>query len=349
MAQSNAVPGADSPQGQILVIGDKDRVFLDAGPLDAGRIEVCADAAEGIQAAGTRPFALIAVEIRGLAGRLGPILRDLREKSQAKVVLLAQIAEEPIARRLAEGSEGGPRADDYLICPTTRQRILRQVRLDGGPAEVSPASAVSDELETRIRVLERLATEDDLTGLKNRRYLWEFSRQILQYAQDRHVKMTLFVYDIDDFKHYNDTYGHAVGDTILREIAVLMRRCCRSHDVVGRLGGDEFAVVFWDDPQDGPSVLGSDRRMARAGHPREAVFIARRFRAALERSDWRFLGPQGRGVLTISGGLASFPQDGSTIEQLFEKADAALMEAKRSGKNRITVVGTATGDVGESE
>ena len=349
MAQSNAIPGGKSPARQVLVIGDQGRVFLDPGPLEASQIEVCADAAEGIQAAASRPFALIAVEIRGLVGRLGPILRDLRAKSQAKVVLLAQIAEEPIAKRLAAGSDGGPRADDYLICPTTQQRILRQVGVDDGPGPVSLASVASAELETRIRVLEQLATEDDLTGLKNRRYLWEFSRQILQYAQDRHLKMTLFVYDIDDFKHYNDTYGHAVGDTILKEIAVLMRRCCRSHDVVGRLGGDEFAVVFWDDPQDCPSALGGDRRMARAGHPREAVFIARRFRAALERSDWRFLGPQGRGVLTISGGLASFPQDGSTIEQLFEKADAAVMDAKRSGKNRITVVGTASGDVGQSD
>ena len=345
MAHGIEMVGSD-PQGkQILVIGDPGRLFLDVDQLDAGRIECCSKAADGIQAAAAQQFALIGLEMRGLAGRLDLILTDLREKSRAKVILLARIDEEPIAIRLVGRSDAGPRADDYVICPTTLQRICRHVQVGDRAVPASLASDTSGELETQIRVLERLATEDDLTGLKNRRYLWEFSRQMLQYAHSRHVRMTLFVYDIDDFKHANDTYGHTVGDTILREIAVLMRRSCRSHDVVGRLGGDEFAVVFWDDPQNCPSTVRSDRRLAKAVHPREAIFMAQRFREAIERSEWRFLGPQGKGVLTISGGLASFPQDGTTIEQLFQKADAALMEAKRGGKNRIYLVGSPPSDV----
>ena len=249
--------------------------------------------------------------------------------------------------RWTSGSEEGAKADDYLICPTTQQRLLAYVSAGRGGSGPGAGGAALAESEARIRVLERLATEDDLTGLKNRRYLWEFSQQILEYVRTRNAQMTLFLYDIDDFKHYNDTYGHAAGDTILREIGVLMTRCCRSHDVVGRLGGDEFAVVFWDEPQICPSTRRVDRRLSKAGHPTDAVFIARRFRAALERSEGRFLGPQGKGVLTISGGLASFPQDGTTIEQLFEKADFALREAKRSGKNRVYVVGTPPADVAE--
>ena len=345
MTQANEDVGVGSPDNPILVIGHKDRLFLDTSPLDTGRFEVCPDASDGIRAAANRPFALIAIEIWGLSGRLVTILKAVREKSRARVILLARIWEEPIARGLVGCPDRGVTADDYVICPTTLQTLCRHVQMDGGPAGASTAAGALVALETQIRVLERLATEDDLTGIKNRRYLWEFSRQILQYAQNRRVKMTLFVYDIDDFKHYNDTYGHEVGDTILKEIAVLMRRCCRSHDVVGRLGGDEFAVVFWDDPQNRPSTVRSDRRLAKAGHPREAVFIAQRFRKALEESDWQFLGSQGKGILTISGGLASFPQDGATIEQLFQKADEALMEAKRSGKNRIYLVGTPPNDV----
>jgi len=100
-------------------------------------------------------------------------------------------------------------------------------------------------------------------------------------------------------------------------------------------------VVFWDDPQGCPATREAERRLAKAGHPTDAVPIVRRFKEALERSEGRFLGPHGKGVLTISGGLANYPQDGATIEQLFDKADSALREAKRSGKNRLYVVGTA--------
>ncbi len=119
-----------------------------------------------------------------------------------------------------------------------------------------------------------------------------------------------------------------------------MKRCCRSHDVVGRIGGDEFAVIFWDDPNKVESDGGeAERRLVAADHPKEAIFIANRFRGELKNTELSLLGPEGKGVLAISGGLASFPRDGSTIQELFEQADEALFEAKRSGKNRIYLVG----------
>jgi two-component system cell cycle response regulator len=194
--------------------------------------------------------------------------------------------------------------------------------------------------------------------LKNRRYICEFSRQIIEHARQEQKRVTLLVFDIDNFKKYNDLYGHYAGDEILRQVGVLMRRCCRSHDVVGRIGGDEFAVIFWDDPyiQDTNDIQNAgfemvnktrERRSATAEHPEEAISIARRFVRELEKAPASIgnnndgsLGPEGRGVLTISGGLASYPRDGSTIEELFEQADKALLEAKRSGKNRIYLVGS---------
>jgi diguanylate cyclase (GGDEF)-like protein len=197
------------------------------------------------------------------------------------------------------------------------------------------------DAEQRIRHLERLATTDDLTGLKNRRYLWEFARQILEHARQTQGRVTLLVFDIDNFKHYNDVYGHLTGDEILRQAALLMRRCCRSHDVVGRIGGDEFAVVFWDDPYRTAGDIERERRAATAEHPSEAILVAKRFQKAFGQADLHLLGPGGEGVLTISGGLASFPRDGATVEQLFERADLALRDAKSSGKNRIYLVGPA--------
>ena len=149
--------------------------------------------------------------------------------------------------------------------------------------------------------------------------------------------LTLLVFDIDNFKHYNDVYGHAAGDEILRQAAILMRNCCRKHDVVARIGGDEFAVIFWDAPKE--SDLESGRRAAQTEHPREIFFIAERFRRELSAAHLPSLGAEGKGVLAISGGLAGFPRDGSGVAELFEQADRGLLEAKRSGKNRIYLVG----------
>ncbi|MBN2272459.1 MAG: GGDEF domain-containing protein, partial [Sedimentisphaerales bacterium] len=139
------------------------------------------------------------------------------------------------------------------------------------------------------------------------------------------------------------------GDSILRQAAVLIQRCCRAHDVVGRIGGDEFAVVFWDDPRRNKPLNESERRSAKTDHPSEAISIAKRFVAELGKAELHLLGPEGKGVLAISGGLASFPRDGSTIEELFDQADRALIDAKRSGKNRIYLVGKPQSDIADIE
>ncbi|MHC4641169.1 MAG: GGDEF domain-containing protein, partial [Planctomycetota bacterium] len=197
--------------------------------------------------------------------------------------------------------------------------------------------------------LEKLATEDDLTGLKNRRYIREFTKQIIEHAEKENRRITLLIFDIDNLKQYNDIYGHSVGDEILRQVAVLMQRCCRSHDVVGRIGGDEFAVVFWDERQAMAEVSADDRerRSAMAEHPKEVVSIAKRFQKELGKAEFHLLGPEGKGELTISGGLASLDPGCSTAQELFEQADKALLVAKRSGKNRIYIVGRPDGNIAD--
>ncbi|MCU0916327.1 MAG: GGDEF domain-containing protein [Planctomycetes bacterium] len=313
-----------------------------------------------VDAAARGRFVTVAVVMEGIAQQLCSALRAIRRGTDARILLLARMHEEPIARRLVEPGDDGSLADAYLICPTClttlcapggsdQGREAREQTLIAGTTVNPQAEVPLAELERRIRYLERLATTDDLTGLKNRRYLWEFARQILDHARQTRGRVTLLVFDIDDFKHYNDVYGHLTGDEILRQAALLMRRCCRSHDVVGRIGGDEFAVVFWDDPCRTGSEVGRERRSATAEHPREPILLARRFQKEFGHADLRLLGPDGRGVLTISGGLASFPRDGATVQQLFERADLALREAKGSGKNRIYLVGEPPGDIAKIE
>jgi len=346
---------SDGGARKILLVGDASKAFLDVGTIREKGFTVCANMPEAIDAAARNRFAAVAVVISGLAVKLNSALEALRSRCDARIVLLAQMYEEPIAIQLVRSAHNGAAlANDYLICPVEPDRFYESVAA-GPECRGHPGRVLPTTLETRIRDLERLATEDDLTGLKNRRYIREFSRQIIERAAQQNGRVTLLVFDIDDFKHYNDVYGHCTGDEILKQAAALMRRCCRGHDVVARVGGDEFAVVFWDDPR--PStierrVTSDERRQTTADHPKEALFIARRFVRELETaglSPVGVLGPEGKGVLTISGGLASFPRDARTSDELFLLADKALLEAKRSGKNRIYLVGKPDSDITDIE
>ncbi len=338
---------------QILLTGDVGRVFSDAEAMGERPFVVYTNVLEAIEAAAKREFAVIAVVMAGMPAKLKSVLKAFREANRdAKIILLAQMFEEPTAMQLTGlGRNGAGLADDYLICPMQADRFYEFIVAGEGlrQAETTRAAAVDYATEVKIRHLEKMATEDDLTGLKNRRYMWEFARQIIERAGKGNGRVTLLVFDIDNFKHYNDVYGHSAGDKILRQTAVLMQRCCRGQDVVGRIGGDEFAFIFWDDPLARPPATEVERRSALADHPKEVIFIARRFRRELNKTELNLLGPGGRGVLTISGGLASFPHDGSTIQELFSRADSALLEAKRSGKNRIYLVGKPKNDIADIE
>jgi len=341
---------------KILLVGDISKAFLDTGTVTDERRLVCTNMPEAIDAASKNNFTAIAIVMFGISSKLGSGLKILRDNCNAKIILLAQMYEEPIAIQLVNSIyNGASLADDYLICPVHPDTFYESAMTARGQKAIEAPlqPAIDQTIETKIKHLERLATEDDLTGLKNRRYIWEFSRQIIEHAREENGRVTLLVFDIDNFKQYNDVYGHFAGDEILKQASVLMQRCCRGHDVVGRIGGDEFAVVFWDDPQQKPVgtvAKGAERRSTNADHPKEAIFIAKRFVGELEKAElstFGGLGPEGKGVLTISGGLASFPRDGQTIQELFQQADKALLEAKRSGKNRIYLVGKPQSDITE--
>jgi len=334
---------------RILLVGDTSNVFSDTAAIEGPCCQVCRDIGKAIEAAGKENFRLIGVVMSDSLSKSGSALKRLRQAGgNAKIILLAQMYEEPTAIELVTGGlEGANIADDYVICPLPLSRFRELAGLATVEAAMKKPVRIDAGMEMKIKELEKLATEDELTGLKNRRYIWEFCKQVIELAKRGGGRVTLLVFDIDNFKHYNDVYGHSAGDEILRQAAILMRRCCRPHDVVGRIGGDEFSAVFWNEPrihQGGPQA---ERRSAAAEHPKDAIFIAKRLRQELQKTEFDSLGPEGKGVLTISGGLASFPRDGSTVQELFLQADNALLEAKRSGKNRIYLVGEPESDIAD--
>ena len=182
-------------------------------------------------------------------------------------------------------------------------------------------------LDRRYREYRQMAFQDDLTGAWNRRYFVSFLSDTIRKAARIRRPVTVMVFDIDNFKKYNDEFGHAAGDEILIETVRLLHSEIRPCDRVCRIGGDEFAVIFAD--LDGPREAGSS-------HPETVENIARRFQGQISEMNFPKLGIDAPGSLTISGGLATYPWDGSDPESLLEHADQLSMQSKRNGKNALT-------------
>ena len=198
-------------------------------------------------------------------------------------------------------------------------------------AHLAHKLATAHLLQQRHCGLQRLAITDDLTGLANGRYFRHFLGRVIDKARGLRFPVTLFLFDIDNFKSYNDQYGHGVGDGILKQTAALMRRCVRDHDLVARISGDEFAVVFWE--KEGPRQPRDPRLSASGRTPQKPQEMLDRFRRLLSTQNFPGLGPGGKGSLTISGGLAVFPYDAQDASTLIQAADKQLMfGAKRRGE-----------------
>ena len=184
------------------------------------------------------------------------------------------------------------------------------------------------KLELQQAELRNSAFTDSLTGAWNRRYFSRFLDAAIAQSRSARQPLSLMLFDIDGFKHYNDTYGHAAGDQILIETVKLLKSVIRPSDRVCRVGGDEFVVIFYEPggPRDPKSK------------PLESVYqIATRFQRQICTHRFPKLAGEALGTLTISAGLASFPWDGHDADSLLNQADMLAMESKRQGKNAITL------------
>jgi diguanylate cyclase (GGDEF)-like protein len=181
----------------------------------------------------------------------------------------------------------------------------------------------TEELRVANTELSRLALQDSLTGLKNRRAFEEnYARELARAARNKAPLSVLFI-DVDHFKSYNDTHGHPAGDRLLQKIAALFDTgsvaAGRAADIVARYGGEEFVIVLPDTHKEG------------------ALVRAERVRQIVESTGFDGAASQPFGRITISLGVATYPDDANDDTELLLKADNALLQAKLEGRNQVRV------------
>ena len=160
-----------------------------------------------------------------------------------------------------------------------------------------------------------ISVTDPLTGLSNRRFVEDHLKRELKFLERTGDNLTVLMLDIDRFKKYNDTYGHIAGDEALKQLAEIMTANVRATDIVSRFGGEEFLICM------GHTTLEGGKN------------AAQKLRRAVENNVFRLKGQETR--ITASIGLATAPDDGTTIESLVDAADIAMYAAKDAGRNRV--------------
>jgi len=173
---------------------------------------------------------------------------------------------------------------------------------------------------TEIESVEYSASVDPLTKLFTRGHFAQRFETEIRRAKNYAHPLSLFLLDIDHFKNINDTYGHSAGDLILTKLGQILRQSVRSSDIAARFGGEEFVVM-----------------MLSAGKEQSLAF-SENLRKIVESTEFRIPGQQSPLKVTISGGVTTYPMDGDSTIDLLRKADDALYEAKKTGRNRIVLV-----------
>ena len=178
--------------------------------------------------------------------------------------------------------------------------------------------SLQDELYKANKKLERLSIMDGLTGIYNHRYFQENFQELLQKVYARKNDLVIGLFDLDYFKMVNDTYGHLIGDKVLKKISEIIQQNIRPQDLLARYGGEEFVIVFPDFSVE------------------EAFEMSQKILREIE--NYQFSAGDKKFTLSMSGGLSVYhPDKDPDKDKLIHEADMALYNSKREGRNRITI------------
>ena len=202
-------------------------------------------------------------------------------------------------------------AVDYVTKPFSSAELLARVRTH------LELKHTRDQLHLVLSEVQRMATIDSLTGVLNRRCLFDLAKREFERSQRYGSVFTLLMLDVDHFKRINDTYGHMVGDEVLKSLTQAIQRSLRQVDQFGRYGGEEFVIVLPESPLNIARQVGDRLRIisSQLSIPTKSDPIS----------------------LTVSIGIAAYDPNDKAVEDIFERADRALYQAKAKGRDRCCV------------
>jgi len=237
------------------------------------------------------------------------LIRHIRTANFPYYIYIIMISAQDNKDNVVTGLDAG--ADDYLIKPFDKNELLARVAIGNRILKLE------SDLRVALAEQQRLARNDELTGLLNRRYFMELAEREWAYAKRYVIPLSVVMLDIDHFKRINDTHGHKIGDQVLRKIALHCQNNLREVDIIGRYGGEEF-IVFLPNTTDSGACVMADRLCKSIAN------------ASFEIST-------GDLSVTVSLGVCTLTDDCKDLNTLIERADLALYEAKRTGRNRMIV------------
>lgn len=249
------------------------------------------------------------------------ICRALRADTRGPYTYVILVTGRDRREDVIEGLGAG--ADDYLTKPVDVEQL--EVRLRAARRIVD----LQEQLIAAREALRYQAEHDVLTGLPTRARIFDLLESEIDRGSRQGQSIGVLMTDVDHFKQVNDTYGHVVGDAVLRGVASRLRGGCRRYDTVGRYGGEEFVAV----------LPGCDDRLASE--------VAERLRAAVAANPIHT--PAGDVPVSVSIGVATTDAHVPRTDALVHAADVALYRAKRGGRNRVVVAGTDIPPLGQSE
>jgi two-component system cell cycle response regulator len=258
-------------------------------------------------AEGDYDLAIVSLNLKQIDGlRLCSHLRSL---DRTRLLSILVIVDPDDNVRLLRGLDLG--VNDYLVRPIDSNEMLARVRTQ------VRRKRFSDRLRDSMQMTIEMAVTDGLTGLHNRRYLERHLRTLVQQAVARERPLSVLLLDVDHFKAINDGFGHTAGDGVLREFSARVRKAIRGIDLACRMGGEEFVVAMPD----------TDAALA--------MRVAERLRQKIA-ADRFHVGQTEESIdVTVSIGISSLDSVEDTPESLLKRADQALYEAKRAGRNQV--------------
>jgi diguanylate cyclase (GGDEF)-like protein len=309
---------------RILVVDDEQSLQAIMGQVlteDGHQVTTASSGEEAQTLFSGQPFPLVITDIvmGGMSGI--DLLRTIKKThpSTEVIIITSHASLDSAVTALRYG------AYDYLVKPfddislisAVVGRALEKIRLtEENKTLLETLHRKNEELEKSNAILKNLSIRDGLTGLYNHRYFQEVLTMELVRSRRYNKSVALVFIDVDHFKKYNDTHGHPDGDGLLVTLARILLDSLRASDTVARYGGEEFVLILPETTKDGALHVAESIRKKVYDHP----FPGRETQ------------PLGR--ITISLGVAAFPHDGADGSSLIERADKALYEAKKAGRNR---------------